>query len=209
MSAEERRKSIIEATLPLFVTKGFSETTSKELASAAGVSEGLIYKYFPTKKDLYQGLQAYCFKNMEGEMQWIDELPNNLDSLIICIDFFMQSIMHRDNKTPELTYFSRLMFKSLLEDGEFARLFMDRAATVWRSKVRLCIEQAIADEKMVVRDDPVDLGSWFVHHLRVGAIILNLPDRATVDYEVSTKDFVTGALRFSLRGLGVKEEFIP
>ena len=46
---DERRAAIVKAVLPLFARQGFSNTTTRQLAEAAGVSEALLYKHFPSK----------------------------------------------------------------------------------------------------------------------------------------------------------------
>ena len=43
LSGEQRRTAIVKAALPLFARKGFANTTTRELAEAAGVSEALNY----------------------------------------------------------------------------------------------------------------------------------------------------------------------
>ena len=50
---DERRKAIVAAAGPLFARKGFAGTTTRELAEAAGISEALLFRHFPTKKLLY------------------------------------------------------------------------------------------------------------------------------------------------------------
>lgn len=51
------RKKIIAALSQLMRTKDFHSVTTAEIAEKAGVTEGLIYKYFKSKKDLlYQVL---------------------------------------------------------------------------------------------------------------------------------------------------------
>src|SRR5579883_756406 len=50
---DERRAAIIAAAVPLFARKGFSGTTTREIAEAANVSEALLFKHFPSKKRLY------------------------------------------------------------------------------------------------------------------------------------------------------------
>lgn len=52
LSAEVRRAMIRDAAIALFAAQGYARTTTKEIAQAAGVSEGTIFKYFPTKRDL-------------------------------------------------------------------------------------------------------------------------------------------------------------
>jgi len=42
MTAKDRKLAIVKAALPLFARKGFAETTTKELARAAKVSEPLL-----------------------------------------------------------------------------------------------------------------------------------------------------------------------
>jgi len=46
------QKKIAEAALKLFAEKGFEGSTTSEIAKAAGVAEGTIYKYYKTKKEL-------------------------------------------------------------------------------------------------------------------------------------------------------------
>src|SRR6185295_3950040 len=53
LDSDERRKTIVAAAVPLFARMGFAGTTTKELAEAAGISEGLLFRHFPSKKLLY------------------------------------------------------------------------------------------------------------------------------------------------------------
>jgi AcrR family transcriptional regulator len=50
--AEARRTQILMGAAQVFSEKGFHKATTKEIAKAAGVSEGTIYNYFTTKRDL-------------------------------------------------------------------------------------------------------------------------------------------------------------
>jgi AcrR family transcriptional regulator len=59
--ARQRRKQarpqeLLEAALALFVEKGFSATRSEEVAARAGVSKGTLYRYFPSKEDLFKAV---------------------------------------------------------------------------------------------------------------------------------------------------------
>src|SRR4051812_36321752 len=47
-----RRAQIVEAALELFARHGFDGTSTKQIAQAAGITEGLIFHYFPTKAHL-------------------------------------------------------------------------------------------------------------------------------------------------------------
>jgi AcrR family transcriptional regulator len=56
MAAEDRREQIIEVAVRLFSQKGFRGATTKEIASAAGVNEAIIFRHFATKSDLYAAI---------------------------------------------------------------------------------------------------------------------------------------------------------
>ena len=50
--AEDTKARIERASLALFVARGVAETTTKEIAMAASIAEGTIYRYFPSKEQL-------------------------------------------------------------------------------------------------------------------------------------------------------------
>jgi len=50
----EKQKKIFESALEIFAEKGFSGTSTGEIAKKAGVAEGLIFKHFKNKKLLFQ-----------------------------------------------------------------------------------------------------------------------------------------------------------
>ncbi|NEN86160.1 TetR/AcrR family transcriptional regulator [Paenibacillus elgii] len=50
--ALETKSKLIDAALRTFSRKGFSESTTKDIAKEAGVSDGLIYHYFQSKEEL-------------------------------------------------------------------------------------------------------------------------------------------------------------
>ena len=52
MSPDERRKAIVEAALPLLLEHGRA-TTTKQIAEAAGIAEGTIFRVFPSKEELF------------------------------------------------------------------------------------------------------------------------------------------------------------
>src|SRR5258708_18152636 len=54
LDSDERRKAIVRTAVPLFARKGFAGTTTRELAEAAGISEALLFRHFPSKQLLYR-----------------------------------------------------------------------------------------------------------------------------------------------------------
>src|SRR2546421_12444608 len=56
MPAGDRRTQLLEIALNIFSRKGFNGATTKEIAAAAGVTEAIIFRHFPTKQALYQAV---------------------------------------------------------------------------------------------------------------------------------------------------------
>lgn len=55
------RNTIYDNAMVLFARQGFNETTLEEIAEVSGVSLRTLFRYFPTKNDLFgYSLAAYC-----------------------------------------------------------------------------------------------------------------------------------------------------
>src|SRR5438552_11277639 len=51
--AARRREEILDAAARLFAERGYSETDTQVLADELGVGKGTLYRYFPSKRDLF------------------------------------------------------------------------------------------------------------------------------------------------------------
>jgi AcrR family transcriptional regulator len=54
--AEDRPDELLDAALHLFVEQGYAHTSVAQIATAAGVSKGAVYLYFPSKQAILEGL---------------------------------------------------------------------------------------------------------------------------------------------------------
>lgn len=75
LSRDERRASIIEATIPLLRAHG-REVTTKQIAEAAGIAEGTIFRVFETKDELVEAAIAEAL-GMEGYLVRMRALEPN------------------------------------------------------------------------------------------------------------------------------------
>jgi TetR/AcrR family transcriptional regulator len=67
MPASDRKQQILETALDVFSRRGFEGTTTRELASAAGVAEAVIFRHFPTKQALYNAVLDYKMHSAEAQ----------------------------------------------------------------------------------------------------------------------------------------------
>jgi len=120
MTGDERRQHLIEAALHLFATNGFRGTTTKAIAQAAGVSEGIIFRYFPTKEDLYTAIL-----NHKARQQGMDQILATLRRTIAAEDdegLVLQMAMKTFDSYRRDADFQRLMLRAALEGHDLARV---------------------------------------------------------------------------------------
>lgn len=72
MTEDDTRTRILQAALRLFASKGFDGTTTKDLAAAANVAEGTLFRHFTNKKAILVELAT---------SGWVDILTDLLTEL--------------------------------------------------------------------------------------------------------------------------------
>lgn len=66
-----RRNEICYVAMQLFVEKGFTETSMREIAEAAGVGKSTLYDYFPSKDEI---LIAFVVEEVRQMTAWAQEI---------------------------------------------------------------------------------------------------------------------------------------
>jgi len=73
LTPEARREQIIQAALAVFIDKGFSGTTTAELAKAAGISEVTLFRHFSSKQEIFHaGVEPILFESLTNDMPVIE-----------------------------------------------------------------------------------------------------------------------------------------
>ena len=87
----ESKQKIINSSLILFVKKGISGTTTKDIAKAAGIAEGTIYKHYKSKGDLaYELFATYMVVFREMLEKSIRDEASPSEKLTSVIDAFFE-----------------------------------------------------------------------------------------------------------------------
>jgi len=72
---ERMRETILAAALELFTTRGYHETTMREIAAAAGRSPGLTYRYFARKEDLVLAMYDQLAEEFDAAIEALPAAP--------------------------------------------------------------------------------------------------------------------------------------
>ena len=123
MSADERREQILLVAMKLFGKKGFEGTTTKNIASSAGVSEATVFKYFKSKEDLYAAILDYkaCSIAQNDPFKTANKFIEEKDDFNVFYTLALNALKkHKGDKN-----FIRLMMYSALEGHDLSKSFVE------------------------------------------------------------------------------------
>lgn len=82
LSAEERKDEIIKAAVELAGERGVDSVTTQDMASAVGVTQGAIFRHFPTKDMIWLGVIQWVRRRLMSVVDnAADQGSDALDSL--------------------------------------------------------------------------------------------------------------------------------
>lgn len=86
--AEDTKARVERAALTLFVARGVAETTTREIAMAASIAEGTIYRYFPSKEqlalDIFLGHHRALAEALLEAHQPFASLRDKIEAIVRC-----------------------------------------------------------------------------------------------------------------------------
>jgi AcrR family transcriptional regulator len=107
MPAEQRKQNILEAARRAFSRRGdVAGTTIRDIAAEAGISEGIIYRHFESKEDLFfeaavRPLQEAFALGEEKMAMLVPELPG-ADRHKLAVAYFREMILMLADLIPLL-----------------------------------------------------------------------------------------------------------
>jgi AcrR family transcriptional regulator len=209
LSADQRKQAIVDAVRDVFAEKGFDGTTTRELAKAAGVSEALLYKHFPSKESLYAAMLDACAKGPTfAQFNRILALEPSTSTLVLMVYFTISHYVLQRPADPYKAALNCLLVRSLLDDGALVRLTHKKFANAWVAKFEACLKEAVKTGEVRETAMRHDLRVWFVHHIAFSLMLHLHPKVPAIDYKVSNDALVEQATWFALRGVGLREESI-
>lgn len=143
-----RREEILDAAAKLFAQHGFADTDMQVLADAVDVAKGTLYRYFPSKRDLFLAATDQIMRSLRRRVDEAIEVINDpLERIRTAIGMFL-CFFAEHPEYVELLVQERANFK----DRTKPTFYQHREVNVvrWRS----LYEKLMADGR--VREMPVD-----------------------------------------------------
>jgi len=207
MTGDLRRQLILNAAKRCFARHGFAGTTTKSVAAAAAISEGLLFKHFPTKSALYAEILLEACE-ADPALHRLLELEPSTETLAVLIREMVRHFQHVAEKPDQQeAQRVRLMIGSHLDDGEFARLCYEKIAELIGPVFVSSLEQAVmAGDATAIGREPLNL-FWFAHHAVLTATLSRLPSVPCLSYG-NPAQLERQLCEFILRGIGLNENAI-
>jgi AcrR family transcriptional regulator len=127
---QARPVEIVAAALASFAERGYAGTKLEDVASAAGISKGTIYLYFPTKEDLFREVvRQAVLPNVEAAEADLASYPGpSADLLRMMAQRFLRLLDSDLTAVPKLV---------IAESGNFPAIAQFYADAVLRRAFRL------------------------------------------------------------------------
>lgn len=88
LDVEERRRQLLEAGALVFTERPYADVSMTDIARAAGISKGLLYHYFPSKRDLFVATLEAAATELRELTQPDPELPV-AEQLVAAVDAYL------------------------------------------------------------------------------------------------------------------------
>ncbi len=168
LSAEERRLQILHAAIKVFARSNYRVAGTADIAREAGIAEPTIYKYFPSKKDLFvRILNRIGNRILEIWQPIAAEEPDAMSVLRRIGSIYLESLRtHSDDL--------KIQFQALAEsdDPEIGRQLRQNHEAYVRFFTKL-IERGKREGVIRADADPYAAG-WFLNGFGFTLTLVNL-----------------------------------
>lgn len=149
----ERREEILDAATKLFAKHGFNDTDTQQLADEIGVGKGTLYRYFPSKRELFlaatdRGMRKLC-QTIDASVEKITDPPERIATVVrsyltffqdhpeLCELLIHERALFKDRKKPTYIEYReanrerlRAVYQHYIDEGQIRVIPVDQLLDV-------------------------------------------------------------------------------
>ncbi len=164
--AAARRNQILDGAARVFAEKGFHRASTREIARAAGVSEGTIYNYFDSKAGLVVGLMTRLAEVESLGDELSDTMPGDIR------EFFVATFRRRFARLASQEKLFRAVLPEVLVDPELRETFHQQYVLRIAGLLEQYLQAQVAAGRMRPVDVPLAVRS--LQGMFVGLLVLRI-----------------------------------
>ncbi len=165
------QERILKVALELFSTRGFYETTTRQISRKAGVAEGTLFNYFRSKEDL----ALYFFeREVAGIIAWFEQEKGLRDATVV-EQLFAIVQRHLDRIEPYEEFIGAVYLRALQPVSKLHPMSLESQSLNLRYLrfIREILQRAEEEEEIPALGD---LGAWAFGLFHVGILTYWLHD---------------------------------
>ncbi len=177
-----RREQILDVAAGLFAQRGYSETDTQFLAETLNVGKGTLYRYFPSKRELFLAVADRAMRKLREQVDAaIDPVEEPLERMRHGIRAYL-TFFAEHPEFVELLIQERAQFKDRKKPTYFEH--REANASRWRALYRSLIDQGR------IRDIPVERISDVISDLLYGTMFTNYFTGPRKSTDAQTQDIL-------------------
>jgi AcrR family transcriptional regulator len=206
LPSADRRASIILAARQVFARYGLAGARTQQIAQAAGVSEALLFRHFPTKTHIYRAVLRSVIEDQNENFRTLGATQASTEGLLdIVCRLIVQAMRGSDAFNAEGM---RMVMGSLAGDGGYARLIYRRAIRLSLDGLTKALAAARKDGGLVGTPLSPANAAAFLEHIGTMIMMARCHQQPVIRYDGDESQILRETMLFCGRGLGIDESRI-
>ena len=178
----QRQEEILEKVIRIFAEQGYANTDTQFLADQLEVGKGTLYRYFPSKEELFLAAVDLGIRKLHEHVRAaVNKAADRMDRIRQGVRGYL-AFFAQHPEVVELMIQERAIFRNQRKSTYFQR--REEYAKQWRELYRQLIDQGM------LRDMPPERISNIISELLYGAMFTNFFSGRVPDFESQTADIM-------------------
>ncbi|MGC3966433.1 MAG: TetR/AcrR family transcriptional regulator [Pirellulales bacterium] len=179
---ERRRREILDAAAKLFAEKGYGHADTQDLADRLDVSKGTIFRYFPSKRELFEASVIHGLERLQTAVDSeVAGVSDPLDMLLAAMTAYLR-FFDASPEVVELLILERAEFKDRKSSYFENKDKCDESSERWNGVLSALVQDGR------FRDIPADRIRNVIGDLLYGTIFSNHMSGRTRRLEDQARD---------------------